>query len=800
MLKGLCSYKTIRPILGALFILSCLISVPAEGLAGLPPKLVRVRTGEHSDFHRVVIELSKRAEFDIKSDNRRLSVRLKSIDASGKIDAVQKTGLIGFEGITPLADESGTPLTSLDFIISKDFSLKKTVKNSPFRIIIDITPADLKQSEAEAKAKAEKKAADKKKAEVFPTEKPDPDAVTFNDGWRWIYRKHLLSVFKSEFHQDNALKAEALRAELGLTGLEIKDLVKEADALAEELKKDGDPADAAVLEKITTFLSDEKKAHELEEYIKSKESGLGSLARFLIGNHYEKRVFLPEASGYYSRVLLEKEEGALRGIVFFQKARLLFLEGKFEEAKEGFEKALESGYMNAGPWLANTLLIKGEFEPAWELYSKNTGSRDLSSLDPITALSLADMNVIKGNYEDARGIYETLRKRYSRDEFLAAYFETKKGDVLVAEGRKFEAVRHYSKAKERLKGEAWALAAISLADALSKNTDTESLEKAEKLYHSVVEGGHLSSEIAVINLVSAHASLNKYEEGLRLIEAFPVEYPTSPLRPDVLALKGKLVYKWIDWLSKEGDSAGIVMIEAKYGSSIPFGKRGESYIKIAKAYMDAGLPSEAISTLDGAIKLGNDKIGEEAMVLLAKIYLSQKDTNAVDRALEAIKASYPKGAYSAELSLIALRNSFLKGEYRGVAGSNTADDPEALLLKAAALAELKKHAEAESVYEKASVLLKKKGEDERLREVEMKIADLNFRLERYKKAIDYYRRASFGLGETEDRAWAFYRMAQAYSRMKNENEKKEVLKELKVNGTELGGWALQVFKKAPENL
>jgi len=91
------------------------------------------------------------------------------------------------------------------------------------------------------------------------------------------------------------------------------------------------------------------------------DEGLKALALFILGGYYENMGFYPEASGYYSRLMRLRKEGYLNKAAHFRKSRLLFFEGKYEMAREGFRKSLDGGFS------ANAVVTSNGDAPRWLL-------------------------------------------------------------------------------------------------------------------------------------------------------------------------------------------------------------------------------------------------------------------------------------------------------------------------------------------------------------------------------------------------------------------------------------------------
>lgn len=618
------------------------------------------------------------------------------------------------------------------------------------------------------------------------------EIVTFNEGWRWVYRKKVTSLLRDEIYADDQLLKEVF-LKFGISAVDKENAVKEAKSVAESLKENGFLIKAEYLKEIIQFFEDPKDPLALDAVLREDPEGeFEKLGLFLLANHYEVKGFYPEAAAYYSKLLADRKDPSFLAAAEFGRARVLFHEGKLNAAKELFQSSFERGFAASRLWLANTALVKGEFDLSWKLY--DGGKKPFREIDSINLLSIGDMLVIRGRFNEARQAYEVLRSRYPKDELLSTFFVSKTGDSYLAEGGKEEAIKIYLRTKGMLEGDPWAMAALSLADAYRADASKESLLKAEKIYSLVAEGQYLGSEVSHLSHISTLIKLNKFEEGMERVLEFPGRYPTSLLKADISRLQGLLAHKWIDSLYSQGDYYGVVNAASKYGGAVPFGKKAESFLKAGKAYYSLGLYPDAVKSLERSIKIGSSDTAEEAFVTLAGVYLGQSDTGSAERLLNAFAARFPKTRYKNEVEAIAFKIAFAKGDYTKASQMRTPDGPEFNLLKAKAFSKLGRNNEAALSYAKAVKGLEAKHDEALLSKAYAGLADSNFMAGKYQEAIEAYRHLLSGESR-EDRAWALYRTAESHSRLGNDGERQKALKDLKGLNTELSGWAGVVSKK-----
>ncbi|MBI5642867.1 MAG: tetratricopeptide repeat protein [Deltaproteobacteria bacterium] len=617
--------------------------------------------------------------------------------------------------------------------------------------------------------------------------------TTFNDGWRWVYRKKVMQLLKDK---DDSIKARVLREELGLNSESKEDIIKEGLDLVSALKIKGESSKAEVLSALIYFFSDEKDPAGLESKLRlHRNTGYEQAGEFILGSYYEAKGFYPEASGHYSRLSKGEDKRFVTAAAKFMRARHYFFDSKLKEAKELFKASWEAGFSDSAMWLANTCLIKGEFDYAAELYGKNTKPND--DIDAITLLSMGDLFNLKGEFDKARLAFGNLKARYPKDNLLDAFFSLKIGDTFLREGKIAEAENAYTKVKVRFSGEPWAMASLSIADLYAAAQEPESLKKSIRTYKEIAEGGYIGSEITYFSLITTYIKTGNFEEALARMKSFAALYPTSPMRADLPRIQGTLVYKWMDALYNGGDFYGVIKLNAEYGAVIPFGKKAETYLKAGTAAYSLGLFSEAAGNLDNAIKSGGEKVVQEATITLSKVYLSQNDPEAAERLLSAFTSRYPKNPHNAEAGRMFFETAFMKGDYKKVVDSKViADDPEFTIKKAIAFSKLGRHKESIPHYEKAAAMFNAQGDTARLSDAYIGEADADFAIGRYSEAIDAYRKALSFDGGKIDRSWPLYRIAQSYSKLNKEDEKEKTLEELKALNTEIGNWSAPIFKDA----
>lgn len=829
--------KNMRPMKGFLILLAAVffalmpfnaLHASAEGANSI----VSIRTGEHRDFRRLVIELDGTVGFKVRPEKSGLLIEITGAQVKDKDMTLPKTDLFKVSGITELKNgDVSTTMVHVKYLKPARI-LDRGTRKSPFRIVLDVADAGKVKKAASVKAanplnaknNPRKSAITGKEAvkavakanlaegivgieglrEKSNTDYPSVD-VWFYNNWRWVYRKKTVELLKKHIDETGALKDLAFKTELGLPGSTRDELVSDAGILVASLKSGREPLKAKALEGIIAFYNGRKTPQELEPLLRSaQDASFVGLGYFLLGMHFDSIGFHPEAQGYYSRIISGENGGFLKGAALFQKARIYYVSGRFFKAKEVFEASRNSGYEVAGLWLANTLLARGEVDNARKIYDE-LAPKHKEHLDQITLLSMAEAEELKGRQGEARNIFYSLGSEFSKkDDYLAAYFTVKASDTFIDEGLKDQAIKGYLSIKDRDKKEPWAIASLSIADVLAKDTDA-GRDKAFAVYESVASGSYTGSEHAYLKMISLSIDERRFEGAAASIKSFQKRFPTSALQQELYALEGRLSYSWIDELYKSGDYYGVVKVGYAHGANIPFGKKGDVFLEKGKAFTALNLSAEAAANLDSAIRIGRDPVAEEAMLMLGKVYIMQRDIDGAQRLFQAFKARFPKSVYMDEVRKLLLNAAFAKGDFAGVVGMDAPkEDPDVLIAKADAFMMLKRNNEASAMY-KSAVKAIKDPQDRRLGRAYLKIADIDFDMKRFSDAVEGYRLALKHMGDEKgaDKSWALYRIAQGYTILAGEAEPEQrdlAIKALGEADGELGGWATHIFSDAAKNL
>ncbi len=629
-------------------------------------------------------------------------------------------------------------------------------------------------------------------ASPLPVDNGYREAVAFNSGWRWVYRKKAVERLVKDVVSDDSIELEALRSALSAQGSDVASIDRAANALIGTLRIES-PSEARVLKAVISFLKS-PDASALENVIRHGKAGpYHGIGYLLLGRYYEKKGFYPEANGYYMMVKKSGAPQRLSEAALFLSGRALFLQGRLVGAKKAFEASMASGNPLARRWLANTDLIRGEEGLAWELYSDSTG---FVPLDPVTRLCLADAMLEKGEFESARRVFAELETLYRDEHLLTSFFSVRKADTYLAQGLIDEAVESYSGLKQKSKGEQWAVASLALADVFASRPAVDARSRASSLYNAIVDGGFIGSEAAYPGLVKMQASLGKYESAVNHMRRFRFRFPASVFKTVMQDIGGEVIHRWTDELYRSGDYYGVTKVDAAFAGDVPFGKKAEGYLKAGMAASELGLLDTAARHLDMAVKVGQGAVAEKAMIGLARVYLYQNDWHGAGRLLDAYNVRFSKGTLAGEAQRLRVLAASLKGDMNKVASSKAdPSDAEAVIIKAHALAGIKRYSEASAHYQMAARLFRERNKEDKVVKAIIGGADAGFSSGDYRSAAAGYREAlSLLKGQGTDRPWVLYRLAQCYSNLGMADEKDRALKDLASLDGDMKEWAAALFR------
>jgi len=749
----------------------------------LAAEIVAMRAYEHKGFHRLTIIVSEEIALKADKEDEKVVLRMREI-AVKELRELPATEAIKVKNFRQEKDAEGE-YAALEVSIPAGSRVTQTVKAGPFRVILDVYPPP---------GFGAKKELDPHMKAVL-MQQDASSVLAFNDSWRWVYRKKVSDILREGMYRDGS--AEAFSASFDVDAVGKEGAVAAANGAVASLRAEGRVSDALVLGRIMDFYADESLFSTLEDDLRPiSDPVIKGLGYFLLAEHFEKKGFFPEASGYYTLAARVSRKPGFRSLAEFRKARLLFFDHKYSQAKDGLKSALDAGYSGARAWLANSCLIKGEIEYAWKLFSGL--SKDASGLDPVSALGLADMHLVRGNYNEARYIYASLKTRHPEDSLAGVYLALKEGDARFLEGKRAEAIELYSGIKQKLRGEPWAVASLSLADAYYVMATRDELEKAEKIYESIANGSFEGSAPANLRLIATQMVLGKFEDAHAVMERFNARHATTSMKQEMSRISSTLFYGWVNALIEKEDHLGAVKLYKELKMTMPFGKKAEMSLKIGRSFRALGLYAEAVKELDAAVKLGDRETGEEVMILLAWTYLDQFDTNSASRLIKAFGTRFPKSKRTADIERLRLEVAFNNGEYAKSASVPAGvADPSLIGMKAASLAKTGSLKEASASFEAAAVAHGGKGEKKAASGAWISAADAKFTSGDYRGAVEAYRKGLEAAAEddAEARSWALYRLARSYSKLGMKEMEEDALTELKALGGDLGAWSEKIHEK-----
>ncbi|VAV85200.1 hypothetical protein MNBD_DELTA01-1711 [hydrothermal vent metagenome] len=838
----------------------------AESKKGTLPVLTTVKLEEKQYFHQLELIFEGRPRFSMQKYKGMFYLKLRNIDNDSLPTAVGSTSLLSQLPTKVMKDKLGT-LTSIVVDVDGDFRTEMSAyekPGAPFRIVIEfysiegaevaVSPASdkgaasvnkkkvLKGNKKTAKArdfweqeqessgkvkktrkkkvvKAVKKTIVKKsrtakvkkveKIERVTSREKSVGVAAFNDGWRWKYRKKVVSAIRDT---ETGIYREALRAlgeKLGLEdAAEPVQLIAELTTLVADYETGEENGKAEVLKGIIPFFQGNGDVEVMDALLrKYAYTGFTRLGRFVEGAYYEQKGFIPEALAHYNMTVVGREDedipepftNVIIAEANFRMGMAYFMEYKMEEASNHFKRASLQGSRSARKWLANTLLVKGLTKDARRIYS------EVEPDDPVTMMSLADISVLNGDYDTARDYYDALSEEFSGDALVSAYFMIRIADTYQIEGRIDDANRRYNIARDNLGGDGRAMASLALAEILIDSDDHEAYRDALRYYGTVAEGNYIGTEEAYLMSARLHMQLGNNSTAIALLGKMGRLFPLGELRLDADRARGEITLKWLDKLAYIGDDEGFVKVFLTYEPYIPFGKKSGAYIQAGRAFLKLGFTTDAVKVLNSLVKMGESEHLEEAMIMLVKGYLAQEDIESADRLMMFFKATFPKTKFKKRYAKLQTEINYRKGQYKKVVETREVkrradwNNSEDMMVVASSFFRLNNYKKAEERYRRAAELLAEAQQNKKLADACMGVAESSFMQGKYKESIKFYRCAA-ELSKTKDKdgssidvSWATYRLAESNFRIGKSFEGTEALESLKQTDRKMAEWGKYLF-------
>ncbi len=757
--------------------------------------IAATRAGVHRGFHRLVIELRRKAGYRIKKTETTLEIDVINVDSHGFGGGFAGTSFFRLKRISTISKD-GKPHTIFSLALDGPARIRGKTFEKPYRIIVDMYPEKSKKHLVKKKKPVRKGVGNKVVSKKTTGNKSygksshgalKKRAFAFNEGWRWIYRKMAVERLKESFYgnlPDHGL--EMLREYIPVKGAEAWADGMEAGAYVKTLAKHGDAAGAATLKGIIILIKKEADPADVErEIIKTPENNFAPLARFLLASAYEREGLYPEAAAYYAMAYEAKTVKMLRARAALGRGRVLFFSGHVADSLKWFERAQQEGSKEAAGWLAGGRLVKGEFRSAW------SGFRRLGpTQDPLALMGLGDMKMRRGDYGGAGLIFKGLKSRFRKDAFLGPFFAIREADAMLAAGLVKEGVSAYSSIKKSAHGEGLAMADMALADYYSFEVALPL--KAKSLYGEVARSRTKGSGEAFIRLAEVLERLKEHGEAMKTLDKIAPENILTARRETAGFLRSKIAYNWIKDLYTEKKWLELAIVNYRYSGTITFGKRAVNYLRVGEALMRLGLTPDAVKALDRAVKIGSKDIKVKAVLLLARLYLEQRDGMAAGNLLEDLKASSPEVTRTHLWQDYYMEAQFLKGRFKDVIRlSRQRDDGRLVLMRAAAYRGLGMWDEAVKTYSRAIALFKKNKDRKGLMAAETGYGDSRFVSHEFSEAIEAYSSAAEMAAKvsTPTENWLHYRLSLSYAGAGMRDKAINAVRELKRSERSYGDWA-----------
>jgi tetratricopeptide (TPR) repeat protein len=700
-------------------------------------------------------------------------------------------------------------------------SVKKSVKTVKARSFWEIESETYKKTSKTAKKKGASRRTKAQKAkvrirniaaaeiafkDVFKDE--NTEVAPFNDGWRWEYRKKVVETLSKTMPDIYREIFDAFAAKFHMGIENSEQVVAELTALTIDYEMEEELGKAETLKGIIPFFQDNGDVEVIDSLLrKYAYTGFTRLGRFVEGVYFERKGFTPEALAFYNLTIVGTEDEdvpdpfttVIIAEANFRMGMVYLMDYKTDKALTHFKKASEGGNNSARKWLANTLLIKGRTKDAIAIY------KEVEADDPITRMNLAEVSIIKKDYEAARQHYSELSDEFSGDALVSAYFMIRVADTYQIEGSMDKATRSYKIARENLIGDGRAMASLAMAEILIKSDDHEAYREALRYYRTVADGDFIGAQEAYLRSALLQMKLGNDGLAIALIDKMERLFPLGDFRHEGSRLKGNITLQWLDKLALRGDDHGFAKIFLTYETYIPYGKKSGAYIQAGRAFIRLGFITDAVKVLNSLVKMGKGKHLEEAMVLLARGYLAQEDIESADRLAMFFKATFPRSDFKKEFVKLRSEINYRKGQYDKVVSTRAVkrrtdwNNSEEMMVIASSFFRLGKYVSAEQRYRRAAELLAEREQNARLADACMGVAESSFMQGKYEESIKFYRCAAELSkvrdkgGESIDTSWATYRLAESNFKIGKDIEATEALKSLQRTDEKMAEWGKYLF-------
>ena len=397
------------------------------------------------------------------------------------------------------------------------------------------------------------------------------------------------------------------------------------------------------------------------EYVPDAVFSIGNLY-FYIKNYYE-------ALGYYNLVLKKDKGSILRVKALMQKARVLLLRNKKEDALSALDEleTITSEY----PKLSEG--IEAKKEKAKILYEMNKFDRSLEILnelnreDPKNIYKHPDISLYIGyNYYqlgDNQKARENLYRFYNTcpEREINHLVLNQIGDTYRNEGLIEDAVKLYRMVLERFPNTDGAIISkIRLAEQQEEHDWIEKTRKemgsSKKIYENIVNDSDGKKDdknpliqLSMLKLGITYQKEKEYEKSLNILKELLEKYPKTSLRKELTHALMVTIEGLLERENKDHKYINIINLYFKDDKIFSMVNAPELFLPVARAFVYIGLNDMAIEVFKKADILLSDNDKPDDLLFLMGKYLFEQDSieDALKR-FDILIDNHPNSKYAPE--------------------------------------------------------------------------------------------------------------------------------------------------------
>jgi len=397
------------------------------------------------------------------------------------------------------------------------------------------------------------------------------------------------------------------------------------------------------------------------EYVPDAIFSIGDLY-FNIKNYYE-------ALGYYNLVLKKDKSSILRVKALMQKARVLLMRNKKEDALSTLDEleTITSEYPNISEG------IEAKKEKAKILYEMNKFDRSLEILnelnreDPENIYKHPEISLYIGyNYYqlgDNQKARENLYRFYNTcpEREINHLVLNQIGDTYRNEGMIEDAVKLYRMVLERFPNTDGAIISkIRLAEQQEENNWIEKTRNEmgppKKIYENIVnDSGDKKDDknpliqLSMLKLGITYQKEKEYEKSLNILKELLEKYPKTSLKKELTHALMVTIEGILERENKDHKYINIINLYFKDDKIFSMVNAPELYLPVARAFVYIGLNDMAIEVFNKADILLSDNDKPDDLLFLMGKYLFEQDNieDALNR-FDILIDNHPDSKYAPE--------------------------------------------------------------------------------------------------------------------------------------------------------